>query len=576
MPTRIELLKQAGFPDDEIGDWVRTERQQMQAAGHTDGEIDEDLGITRPPAAVPPALIDRLKQGNWMYRILGAAGEYAQNYFGEEPLGFSPEHQRLLGKFGVIGDLTAAAGGPVDALLRSVPAGIGALGAGVGQAFEEAHDAALGPGPDAKGKAARDFAQLAQIAALLSGTKGQKAGSLRTAAPEIGSGPVIELPRAEDFRNAAASISGAQASYQTEQKLLRLWTEHGIHPNEVAADALRDQAVAETITTDPDRIPNIYVGNKQTSAATDTREAHTQAAERGQSEDRYSPAGLENPQSATPEAIVNSGGENAPPKAEDHSPNLSTPEFSSMMAKNTDIQMYEPPQMRKRPFVRDYRKDAPTDKQGRLLEDIEGRPLGAEFIAGRRVSGQSDNSLSLQDIETAATKLNIPFAALSPLAFEKGVGGYFIPNDTRRKPGGYIFVNNSMSLSDQNLTMAHEFAHAVDHFAGDVWKKLTPDEIAELRVVYGTLRSGPQDFSLRQPESFRYKPRQVNRELIAEGIRAYMANPNFFKTIAPKAAAKIRAEVNSNRHLKKVLQFNSLAAGGLVGAGILDKDEDDQ
>jgi hypothetical protein len=77
VPTRIELLKQAGFSDAEIGDWATSERRRMQQAGFTDGEIDDEFGVTRPPKDVPAAFIERLKRGSALYRILGAAGEYA-------------------------------------------------------------------------------------------------------------------------------------------------------------------------------------------------------------------------------------------------------------------------------------------------------------------------------------------------------------------------------------------------------------------------------------------------------------------------------------------------------------------
>src|SRR6266849_1876487 len=152
MPTRIELLKQAGFSDGEIGDWATTERRRMQEAGFADSEIDDEFGVTRPPKEAPPAFIERLKQGNWLHRTLGAAGEYARHYFGDEPLGFSPENREALSKLGVVGDIIVPVAKPVDALLRSVPAGIAGLGAGLGQMVEEGHDAALGPGPYAKAR----------------------------------------------------------------------------------------------------------------------------------------------------------------------------------------------------------------------------------------------------------------------------------------------------------------------------------------------------------------------------------------------------------------------------------------
>jgi hypothetical protein len=122
MPAKIEVLKQAGFSDGEIGDWARTERLRMQAAGFTDSEIDDDFGITRPPSEVPPSFIERLKQGNWLYRTLGTAGEYTQRYFGDEPLGFSTENKENLIKLRTVGENIVPTAKPIDALLRSVPA----------------------------------------------------------------------------------------------------------------------------------------------------------------------------------------------------------------------------------------------------------------------------------------------------------------------------------------------------------------------------------------------------------------------------------------------------------------------
>src|SRR5215470_8727263 len=150
MPTRIELLKQAGFSDGEIGDWATTERRRMQQAGFADSEIDDEFGVTRPPKEVPAAFIERLKQGNWLQRILGAAGEYAKDYFGDEPLGPSPENTQFLRKFGIFGDLSIPVATIGDAALRAVPAGVAALGAAAGQAVEEGRNATLGPGPEAK------------------------------------------------------------------------------------------------------------------------------------------------------------------------------------------------------------------------------------------------------------------------------------------------------------------------------------------------------------------------------------------------------------------------------------------
>ena len=175
-------------------------------------------------------------------------------------------------------------------------------------------------------------------------------------------------------------------------------------------------------------------------------------------------------------------------------------------------------------------------------------------------------------------RLNIRFAALHQPSFPKDVMGYFIPSDSSRKKRiGDIFVSNDVSLSDQDLTTAHEFGHAIDHLAGNLSKNLPRTEIGELRYDYSTLRSGSEHRPFRlQPEGFGYRPDQVNEELLAEGLRAYMANPNYFKTVAPQTAAKIRAAVNDNPRLKKIIQFNSLGAAGLIGTGVRNQDENDQ
>jgi hypothetical protein len=58
---------------------------------------------------------------------------------------------------------------------------------------------------------------------------------------------------------------------------------------------------------------------------------------------------------------------------------------------------------------------------------------------------------------------------------------------------------------------------------------------------------------------------------MAEAIRAYMADPNYLKTVAPKTAAAIRKAVNAHPFLSKVIQFNALP----LAAGAVSTREDD-
>jgi hypothetical protein len=98
--------------------------------------------------------------------------------------------------------------------------------------------------------------------------------------------------------------------------------------------------------------------------------------------------------------------------------------------------------------------------------------------------------------------------------------------------------------------------------------------MAELRRVYNTLnnperatvpgtgRYGPRTGEAAKgrfytPEDMGYSGKDVPREYIAEALRAYMADPNYLKTVAPKTAATIRQFVNDNPRLNKIIQFNS-------------------
>jgi hypothetical protein len=569
VPTRIEFLKQAGFSDGEIGDWATTERRRMQEAGFTDNEIDEEFGVTRPPKEVPAAFIERLKQGNALHRILGTAGEYAQDYFGDEPLGFSPENTEALRKLGVVGDIIVPAAKPVDALLRSVPAGIAGLGAALGQAVEEGQDATLGPGQAPKGAAARDFAQLAQIAALLWGASRPKTGATRV--PAANDTPASALPRAEDFRNAAAAISGTPASFRTEQKLLRLWSDHGIHPAEVAEDALRDPSIGEAIRSDSEKLPDAYVGANRTTTATSARpNVPAQLAESAEADS----------------ATVPAESKAAPVEADDRSsakPNTS--EVARMIAEAKRAPLKPPPPKPQRPFDADYPQEPATDAQGQLLADIEGRFLSAKFVAGRQFSGEADVPLSLEDIKGAMAEAGVGLKHVKDerpdvaRTYSKALRGQYQGIDYNKgRPDTTIYLNVGPKARDRDLVIAHEFGHAIDHLAGNLSATLTHDEMAELSFVYGHLRHGRTESGhLLQPENFGYSGNDaIYAELVAEGLRAYMTDPNYFKTAAPKTAAKIRKAVAESPYLRRAIQFNSLGAIGIVGAGVRSQDRDDQ
>ncbi len=86
----------------------------------------------------------------------------------------------------------------------------------------------------------------------------------------------------------------------------------------------------------------------------------------------------------------------------------------------------------------------------------------------------------------------------------------------------------------------------------------------ELKQVYN-LQANPAAAYQRRlvgPADRGYGPAQAPRELMAEALRAYLTDPNAFKTVAPNTAARIRNAINSHPVLSKVIQFN--AAGGIA------------
>ena len=67
----------------------------------------------------------------------------------------------------------------------------------------------------------------------------------------------------------------------------------------------------------------------------------------------------------------------------------------------------------------------------------------------------------------------------------------------------------------------------------------------ELSYVYNAMATGAEPTQhLTRPQDFGYTGDHIARELWAEAIRAYMANPDWLKTVAPNVAARIREKVN--------------------------------
>jgi vancomycin resistance protein YoaR len=118
----------------------------------------------------------------------------------------------------------------------------------------------------------------------------------------------------------------------------------------------------------------------------------------------------------------------------------------------------------------------------------------------------------------------------------------------------------------RNRVITHEIAHGIDELAGQIDTSLLK---GELQTVYHDLNNPNQSPAAKQwtPQAAGYKGSDVDREYMAEAIRAYMTDPNYMKTVAPNTAEAIRAAVNSNSRIADTLQFNSLAPFLLTAGG---------
>ena len=249
--------------------------------------------------------------------------------------------------------------------------------------------------------------------------------------------------------------------------------------------------------------------------------------------------------------------------------------------------LYNFPSRTQRGFDDDYLGAARSDATGRLVEDIEGRPLIAEFVAGRRREAGVDEALRPEELVEGAARLTGSNPSPSPArALPREAAGAFLRREGPEGPIYSILYNKDLRPDDAQRVIYHEFGHAIDELAGRI---STDGIVNDLRRLYDLGNGGgfrtakarsaapdaplpevPQRYRTR-PEDFGYRGDAASRELMAEAIRAYAQDPNFIKSDFPKVAARIRQWANENPRTNRVIQFNTLApigAGGLLGASL--------
>ena len=245
------------------------------------------------------------------------------------------------------------------------------------------------------------------------------------------------------------------------------------------------------------------------------------------------------------------------------------------------VNIYDPPTMPMRPFEADYPPERypngpPIDEQGRLTHDIDGRPLNpnAPFIVGRRNLGGLEKAINPGDYDALRAYLTTQdLGEIEPGTARSGPAGHLLASRATGKPAR-IELRSDLSDDDRPRVYAHEIAHAIDRtavpFAGVPQDAAySPALDAKLRHQFGQIYNDlnnpdeamrgvtlPRDLQFN-PDDLNYPSDQWAQEYGAEALRAYMANPNYMKSVAPDVARRLRAYINPHPELSKIIQFNS-------------------
>lgn len=240
--------------------------------------------------------------------------------------------------------------------------------------------------------------------------------------------------------------------------------------------------------------------------------------------------------------------------------------------------IFGPKPTAQRPFNADYPQGAAGPDGSRLAFDIDGRPLTAQYVAGRRVAGGVDEGLARGDANRVADALGLPsYPAARSGAELNGDAGRYIGGPDRR-----IYVDQSLQGDQAARVFEHELGHGIDDLVfgvlGPGGSRIPTKGLSkELARVYEDLNTAGWFKPGRgmTPKGQGYAANQIDAELMAEAVRAYMRDPNYLKTVAPNTAKRIREYANANPNLNKTIQFNSLApaaGAGLLGAGLFADD----
>lgn len=226
----------------------------------------------------------------------------------------------------------------------------------------------------------------------------------------------------------------------------------------------------------------------------------------------------------------------------------------------------DPKPQPQRTFDHDYPSTGTGDGGSRLTHDIDGRALSARHVIGRQTVGGLDVPASSGTVDEIARLLGAQGQFSKELGSD--LGQYIAGSDANGNALRQILLSNKLTENQLPHVMAHETGHLIDDLT--FGRNIPLSGVRrEAQQMYSDLNSSMYVRNGKigaKPEDFGYSGKKVDQELVADAIRAYLRDPNYIKTVAPSMAKRIREHVNANPNLRDVVQFNSAAGGGLLGA----------
>lgn len=252
----LDDARQAGFSDDEITQWGNSQRDTWREAGFSDQEIDTSITGMKNPRAIPPSFLSRFGVSGFLNGS-SAAKEGFDAGFGDAPIGISPEDEAKLSGSGIFHTpgkpyvglqlaneaVIRPAYAAAQVFLRGVNGIISGIGADLGNEIATTLAPFTGDNASDLARARRDTAVVAQTVAILAGAHSPVSRSAGGIADQV----VGHLPRAQDFTDAARAVGEGEMRPATREKIVELYEDHGVHPAEVAHDALTETGVAKAL-----------------------------------------------------------------------------------------------------------------------------------------------------------------------------------------------------------------------------------------------------------------------------------------------------------------------------------------